>query len=60
MKEVLNSMKDTLIHQTQAQIANLHCANYEELGAAVDMIKDLEEALYYHTVVEAMEKPEEQ
>ena len=55
MKETLKSMKTTLISQTQPQIANLHCADYEELGAAIDMIKDLEEALYYCTIIEAME-----
>ena len=55
MKETLKSMKEMLIGQTQAQIANLQCADYEELGAAVDMIKDLEEALYYCTIIEAME-----
>lgn len=60
MKEALKTMKETLAHQTQAQIANLQCADYEELGAAIDMIKDLEEALYYCTVVEAMEKPTEE
>ena len=55
MKETLKSMKEMLVGQTQAQIANLQCADYEELGAAVDMIKDLEEALYYCTIIEAME-----
>ena len=55
MKETLKSMKATLISQTQPQIANLQCADYEELGAAIDMIKDLEEALYYCTIIEAME-----
>ena len=60
MKETLKTMKENLIHHTQAQIANLQCADYRELGEAVDMIKDLEEALYYCTVIEAMEKPEEE
>ena len=60
MKETLKTMKEMLVGQTQAQVANLQCANYEELGAAIDMIKDLEEALYYCAVVEAMEKPEEE
>ena len=55
MKETLKSMKEMLVSQTQPQIANLQCADYEELGAAVDMIKDLEEALYYCTIIEAME-----
>ena len=60
MKETLKTMKEMLISQTQPQIANLQCADYRELGEAIDMIKDLEEALYYCAVVEAMEKPEEE
>lgn len=60
MKETLKTMKEMLISQTQPQIANLQCADYRELGEAIDMIKDLEEALYYCTVIEAMEKPEEE
>ena len=60
MKETLKTMKEMLISQTQPQIANLQCADYRELGEAIDMIKDLEEALYYCAVIEAMEKPEEE
>lgn len=55
MKDVLKAMKHTLIAQTQAQMANLQCADAEELGAAIDMIKDIEEALYYCAITEAME-----
>ena len=55
MKETLETMKGMLINETQAQIANLQCVDYRELGEAVDMIKDLEEAIYYYTIVEAME-----
>lgn len=55
MKETLKTMKEMLVGQTQAQIANLQCADYKELGEAVDMIKDLEEAIYYCTIVESME-----
>ena len=60
MKDILKSMKETLITQTQSQIANLKEANCEELGEAIDMIKDLEEALYYCTIVEAMEHKDEE
>jgi hypothetical protein len=31
----------------------------EELGEVIDMIKDLEEAEYYHSVVKAMEESKE-
>lgn len=60
MKEMLKAMKSTLISQTQGQIGNLKEANCEELGAAIDMIKDLEETLYYCTIIEAMEKKDEE
>lgn len=59
MKDALKAMEHTLIAQTQAQVANLQCADYEELGAAVDMIKDIEEALYYCAITEAMEENKE-
>ena len=59
MKDALKAMNRTLIAQTQAQVANLQCADYEELGAAVDMIKDIEEALYYCAITEAMEENKE-
>ena len=59
MKETLKSMKNSLIHATQAEITNLECVDYKELGEAIDMIKDLEEALYYCTIIEAMEEKDE-
>ena len=36
------------------QLCNLEEVDAKELGEAVDMIKDLEEAIYYCTVTEAM------
>jgi DNA polymerase III delta prime subunit len=36
-------------------MGNLENVNTDELGAAIDMIKDLEEAIYYHTITKAME-----
>lgn len=52
--EMLESIKQTLISQAQAQMAHLECVDAEELGEVIDMIKDLEEACYYHTITEAM------
>lgn len=52
----LKSMKETLINSVQAQLNNLDKADCQELGAAIDMIKDLSEAVYYCSIVEAMEK----
>lgn len=52
----LKQMKDKLVSAIEAQInGNLEYANTEELGEAVDMVKDLSEAIYYCTITEAME-----
>lgn len=56
----LKSMKEILIGQVQAQLGNIHNADCEELGAAIDMIKDLEEAMYYCTITKAMEDKEDE
>lgn len=57
--EILKEMKHTLMRAAQAQMTHLDCVNTEELGAVIDMIKDLEEAMYYCTITEAMNKKEE-
>lgn len=57
--ERLKMMKETIMSATQGQLANLSEANCKELAEAMDMIKDLSEAIYYCTVVEAMEKDTE-
>ena len=54
--EQLKQIKDTLMSQVQAQLCNLQCVDAKELGEVVDMIKDLEETMYYCTIVEAMEE----
>ena len=56
--EQIKSMKEQLISQIQGQLANIHQANAHELGAAVDMLKDLSETCYYDSVVKAMEEAE--
>lgn len=59
--ERLKNMKENLVSAVQSQISgNLNAVDAQELGAAVDMIKDLSEALYYCSVVEAMEKSEKE
>ena len=57
--EQLKSMKEMLTGCVQGQMSNLQAADYHELGAAIDMIKDLAEAMYYCTITEAMEKKED-
>ena len=59
--ERLKNMKESLVNCVQAQISgNLSEVDSKELGEAVDMIKDLEEAIYYHTITEAMSKNEKE
>lgn len=58
--ENLKQMKEMLVGCVQGQLSNIAAADYHELGAAVDMIKDLAEAIYYCTITEAMEEKEEQ
>ena len=55
--EKLKWMKDSLICVVENQLCNLSEVDTEELGEAIDMIKDLEEAIYYCTVTEAMNNP---
>ena len=50
----LCDMKNCLITAAQSQMSNLEHCDAEELGEVIDMIKDLEEAIYYCTITEAM------
>lgn len=55
--EHLKMMKERLVDCVEKQInSNLEYTNAEELGEAVDMIKDLSEAIYYCTITEAMDE----
>ena len=53
-------MKTTLMSCVQSQMSNLKDVDAKELGEAIDMLKDLEEAMYYCTITEAMQKKEEE
>jgi hypothetical protein len=55
--ERLNHMKETLMCAVEMQLCDLEEADTKELGEVIDMIKDLEEAIYYCTVTEAMNSP---
>ena len=55
--EKLKWMKDSLICVVENELCNIGEVDTKELGEAIDMIKDLEEAIYYATVTEAMNKP---
>lgn len=59
--EKLKQMKEALVGCVQGQIyGNMEKVDAQELGAAVDMIKDLAEAIYYCTITEAMEEEGEE
>lgn len=58
MIEQLKEIKSTLIAQVQTQMGNLECVHTKELGEVIDMIKDLEEAIYYCTITKAMDSKE--
>ena len=58
--ERLKAMKERLMSCVEGQLDDLPNADAEELGEVVDMIKDLEETIYYCTVVEAMEDKEKE
>ena len=57
--EELKTMKQNLTSLVQSQMGNLDQVDTHELGEAIDMIKDLAEAIYYCTITEAMEKSSE-
>ena len=54
MHKRLMAMKQSLASAIEAQLCNLSEVDCEELGQAIDMLKDLEEALYFCTITEAM------
>lgn len=58
--EQLMMMKEQLIAAIQNQMGNLHQVDTKELGEAIDMVKDLSEAIYYCTVTEAMEEKDKE
>ena len=58
MVERLKHIKETLMSAVESQMYNLSEVDTEELGDVIDMLKDLEEATYYCSVVKAMEEYE--
>lgn len=59
MKE-LKKMKETLMDAIKGQLGNLQQVNTHELGCAIDMIKDLSEAIYYCEIVDSMKEAAEE
>ena len=50
----LKAIKEILVEKVEAQMCHLECVDTKELGEVIDMIKDLEEAIYYCTITDAM------
>ena len=58
--EAMKQMKTNIMHCVEAQMDHLKDVNTKQLGEAIDMIKDLSEAIYYCTITQSMEKAEEE
>lgn len=57
--EALKTMKEQLMNCVQGQLGDISKVDAHELGEAIDMIKDLSEAIYYCTITDSMEKGSE-
>lgn len=58
--DALKMMEKQLIGCTQGQLGDISKVDTHELGEAIDMIKDLSEAIYYCTITQSMEKSEKE
>lgn len=58
--EAMKQMKTNILHCVEAQMDHLKDVNTKQLGEAIDMIKDLSEAIYYCTITQSMEKAEKE
>ena len=50
----LKCLEEEMVSVLELQFKNLDGVCTKELGEAIDIVKDLEEAIYYHTITEAM------
>ena len=57
--ERLKHLKEALMCCVEGQMNHLKEVDTKELGEAIDMIKDLEEAIYYATITKAMNEPQQ-
>ena len=58
MLHKLQEMKRQITCAVECELCDITNADTHELGEAIDMIKDLEEAIYYATITEAMNEKE--
>ena len=57
--EKLKNIQETLATVAEEQLEHLECVDAKELGEVIDIIKDIEETIYYCTVTKAMKKETE-
>ena len=57
--ERMKSIKETLLNRVLAETLHLDSVDTKELGEVIDMIKDMEEAIYYCTITKAMNEKEQ-
>ena len=59
--EKFKQIKEALVNCIQAQVGQgLKEVDTKELGEAIDMLKDMEEAIYYCSITKAMEESKEE
>lgn len=56
----LKNIRDCLLTSVEGQMGHLDCVDAHELGEVVDMVKDMEEAMYYCSITKAMKEKEEE
>ena len=54
--EKLKNIQETLATVAEEQLVHLECVDAKELGEVIDIIKDIEETIYYCTVTKAMKE----
>lgn len=58
--EKLKSIQECLASAAEAQVYDLENVDAQELGEVIDIIKDIEETIYYCTVTKAMKEGSEE
>lgn len=60
MEDRLENIKITLLNAIESEMCDLKSADCEELSEAIDMLKDIEEAMYYCTITKAMKNNDQE
>lgn len=59
MTERLRHIEEELLETVEGHLPHLDLIDAKEMGEVIDMIKDIEEAIYYCTVTKAMHEGKE-